>query len=174
VANLATTPELGFEELHKILAARDGFHVMLVRGEDLKVEGKSSSRLIVVFTSPPKKEMWRRSEGTCPSPYVWRTSVVQLEPEFAVADSGGMSVSVEGDVLKLRSHGEAAKQGTSMKIDLGGRVVDVEGLGVGLAENAENKSVAGSSGPTTRVVMQLTDLKCYRMPGVSSTVTRSG
>jgi hypothetical protein len=75
VANLATTPELSVEELHRIIAAQDWVHMMLIRGEDPKVEGKSSSRLIVAFTSPPEKEMWR-PEGKCSMQYVWRTSVV--------------------------------------------------------------------------------------------------
>jgi hypothetical protein len=75
VANLATTPELNVEELYKIIAARDWFHVMLIQGEDLKVEGKSSSRLIVAFKSPPEKEIWR-PEGKRSLQYVWRTSIV--------------------------------------------------------------------------------------------------
>ena len=173
MANLATTPELSVEELHKIIAAQDWFHVMLIRGEDLKVEGNSSSRLIVAFTSPPEKEMWR-PEGKRSMQYAWRTSVVQLEPDLAVADSGGMSASVVGEVLELRSHGGAGKEGTSMKVDLAGRIVDVKGLGTGLAENAENKNAVGSSEATSTLVMRLTDLKCYRIPGMSSKITRSG
>ncbi|GLI78014.1 hypothetical protein PoHVEF18_006311 [Penicillium ochrochloron] len=55
VAHLVTTPELSVEELHKIIAAQDWFHVMLIQGEDPNVEGKSPSRLIAAFTSPPGK-----------------------------------------------------------------------------------------------------------------------
>ncbi|RDW69558.1 hypothetical protein BP6252_08578 [Coleophoma cylindrospora] len=172
VANIATTPELSVEELHKIIAAQDWFHVMLIRGEDLKVEGKSSSRLIVAFTSPPEKEMWR-AEGKRLMQYVWRTSVVQLEPDLAVADSGGMSASVVGEALELQSHSGAVKESTSMKVDLAERIVDVKGLGTRLAENAENKNAVGFSEATSTLVMRLTDLKCYRMPGVSSKITRS-
>jgi len=170
VANLATTPELSVEELHKIIAAQDWFHVMLIRGEDLKVEEKSSSRLIVAFTSPPEKEIWR-PEGKRSMQYIWRTSVVQLEPDLAVTDSGGMSASVAGEVLELRSHGGAGKEGTSMEVDLAGRIVDVKGFGTGLAEN---KNVVGSPEATSTLVMRLTDLKCYRMPGMSSKIIRSG
>lgn len=173
MANLATTPELSVEELHKIIAAQDWFHVMLIRGEDLKVEGKSSSRLIVAFTSPQEKEMWR-PEGKRSMQYVWRTSVVQLEPDLAVADSGGMSASVVDKVLELRSHGGAGKEDTSMKVDLAGKIVNVKGLGTGLAENAENKNAVGSSEATSTLVMRLANLKCYRMPGMSSKITRSG
>ncbi|KAJ5213949.1 hypothetical protein N7449_001118 [Penicillium cf. viridicatum] len=163
VANLTTTPELSVEELHKIIAAQDWFHVILIRGEDLKVEGKSSSRLIVAFTSPPEKEMWR-PEGKRSMQYVWRTSVVQLEPDLAVADSGGMSASVVDKVLELRSHGGAGKEDISMKVDLAGKIVNVKGLGAGLAENAENKNAVGSSEATSMLVMRLANLKCYRMP----------
>lgn len=173
MANLATTPELSVEELHKVIAAQDWFHVMLIRGEDLKVEGKSSSRLIVAFTSPPEKEMWR-PEGKRSMQYVWRTSVVQLEPDLTVADSGGMSASVVGEVLELRSHGGAGKEDTSMRVDLAGKIVHVTGLGTGLAENAESKNVVGSSEATSTLAMRLTNLKCYRMPGMSSKITRSG
>jgi hypothetical protein len=144
VANLATTPELSVEELHKIIAAQDWFHVILIQGEDLKIEGKSFSRLIVAFTSPPGKEMWR-PERKGSVQYVWRTSVVQLEPDLAVADSGGMSASVVDKVLELQSHGGAGKEVTSMKVDLAGKIVNVKGLGTGLAENAENKNAVGSS-----------------------------
>ena len=173
MANLATTPELSVEELYKITAAQDWFHVIFIRGVDPKVEGKSSSRLIVAFTSPPEKEMWR-PEGKRSMQYVWRTSVVQLEPDLTVADSGGMSASVVGEILELQSHRGAGKKGTSMKVDLAGRKVDVKGLGTGLAENAGNKNVVGSSEATSTLVMRLTDLKCFRMPGVSSKITRSG
>ena len=173
MANLATTPELSVEDLHNVIAAQGWFHVMLIRGEDLKVERKSSSRLIVAFTSPPEKEMWR-PEGKRSVQYVWRTSVVQLEPDLAVADSGGMSVSVVGKVLELRSHGWEGNEGISMKVDLAGRIVDVKWLGSGLVESAENKNAVGSSEATSALVMRLTNLKCYRMPGVSSKITRSG
>lgn len=173
MANLATTPELSVEELHKIIAVQDWFHVMLTWGEDQKIEGKSSSRLIVAFTSPPEKEMWR-PEGKRSVQYVWQTSVVQLEPDLAVADSGGMSASVVGEVLELRSHGGAGKERTSMKVDLARKIVDVKGLGTRLAENSENKNAVGSSEATSTLVMRLTDLKCYRMPGISSKITRSG
>ncbi|EAW13515.1 uncharacterized protein ACLA_055630 [Aspergillus clavatus NRRL 1] len=173
VANLATTPELSVEELHKVIAAQDWFHVMLIRGEDLKVEGKSSSRLIVAFTSPPEKEMWR-PERKRSMQYIWRTSVAQLEPDLTVADNGGMSASVMGEVLALRSHGGAGKEDTSMKVDLAGKIVNVTGLGTGLADNAESKNAVGSSEATSTLVMRLTNLKCYRMPGMSSKITRSG
>lgn len=72
------------------------------------------------------------------------------------------------------TEGGAGKEGTSMKVDLAGRMVDVKGLGTGLAENAENMNTVGSSEATSTLVMRLTDLKCYRMPGVSSKITRSG
>ncbi|KAJ5431172.1 hypothetical protein N7445_008904 [Penicillium cf. griseofulvum] len=180
VANLATTPELSVEELHKIIAAQDWFHVILIRGEDLKVEGKSSSRLIVAFTSPPEKEMWR-PESKSSVQYVWRTSVVQLEPDLAVADSGGMSASVVDKVLELRSHGGAGKEVTSMKVDLAGKIVNVKGLGTGLAENAGNagnKNAVGSSEATSTatstLVMRLANLKCYRLPAMSSKITWVG
>lgn len=173
MANLATTPELSAEELQKIIAKQDWFHVMLIQGEDLKVEGKVSSRLIVAFTSPPEKEMWR-PEGKRSMQYVWRTSVVQLQPDLAVADSGGMSASVVDKVLELQSHGGTGKENTSMKVDLAGKIVNIKGLGTGLAENAESMNAVGSSEATSTLVMQLVDLKCYRMPGMSSKITRSG
>ncbi|PCG97667.1 Hypothetical protein PENO1_062170 [Penicillium occitanis (nom. inval.)] len=109
--NLAATPELSVEKLHKIIAALDWFHVMLIRGKHLKAKGKSSSRLIVAFTSPPEMRMWR-PEGKFSMEYTWRTSMVQLEPDIAVADSGGMNASVVGEVLELRSHGGAGKEDT--------------------------------------------------------------
>lgn len=173
VASLATTPELSVEELQKIIAAQDWFHVMLIQGEDLKIEGKSSSRLIVAFTSPLGKEMWR-PEGKRSMQYAWRTSVVQLEPDLAVADSGGMSASVVGQVLELRSHGGTRKEDTSMKVDLARKLVSVIGLGTRVTENMESKNAVGSSEATSTLVMRLTNLKCYRMPGMSSKITRSG
>ncbi|KAJ5966675.1 hypothetical protein N7501_002923 [Penicillium viridicatum] len=169
VANLATTPELSVGKLHNIIAAQDWFHVMLIRGEDLKVEGRSSSRLIVAFTSPPEKEMWR-PERKRSMQYFWRTSVIQFEPDLAVADSGGMSASVMGEVLKLRSHGGGEED--TMKVDLAGKTVNVT-LGTGLAEKAESKNVELSEATST-LVIRLTDLKCYRMPGMSSKITSSG
>jgi hypothetical protein len=106
--------------------------------------------------------------------YVWRTSVIQLEPALAVADSGGMSASVVGEVLELRSHGGAGKEDTSMKVDLAGKTVNVTLLGTGLAENAESKNAVELSEATWTLVIRLTDLKCYRMPGMSSKITSSG
>lgn len=89
--------------------------------------------------------------------YVWRTSVVQLEPDLAVADNGGMRASIVGEVLELRSHGGTGKEDTSMKVDLAGKVVHVKGLGSELA--------VGSSEAASTLVMRLTNLECYRMPG---------
>jgi hypothetical protein len=166
-------PELDVEEVHKTIAARDWFHMVLLRGQDLEVEGNSTSRLIVAFTSPPEKEMWR-PEGKRTLQYVWRTSAVQLEPDLAVANSGGMSVSVVAGALEFRPHEAAVKEGTSIKLDLTGRVVDIEGLGTGLAGDAGNESALGVSEGTLRVRMRLTDLKCYRLPGISSKITRVG
>jgi hypothetical protein len=132
---------------------------MLIQGEDLKAKGKSSSQLIVAFTSPPEMRMWR-PERKFSMEYAWRTSMVQLEPDIAVADSGGMNASVVGEVLELRSHGGAGKEDTSMKVDLTRKVVHVKGLGSGLAENA-----VGSFEAASTLVMRLTNLECYRMPG---------
>jgi hypothetical protein len=147
--------------------------VILIRGEDLKVEGKSSSRLIIAFTSPPEQEMWR-PEGKRSMQYVWRTSAIQLEPDLAVADSGGMSASVVGDVLELRSQGGAGKADASMKVDLVGKTVNVTGLGTGLAGNGESKNAVELSESTSTLVIRLTDLKCHRMPGMSSKIINSG
>jgi hypothetical protein len=91
-----------------------------------------------------------------------------------VADSGGMSASVVDAVLELRSHGGAGKEGTSMKVDLAGRLVDVKRLGTEVAENAQDKNTVGSSKALPMLVMQLTSLKCYCIPGISSKITTSG
>jgi hypothetical protein len=173
VANLGTTRELDVEELYNTIAARDWFHIVLIRGEDLKVEGKSTSRLIVAFTSPPVKEMWRH-EGKRTVQYVWRTSLLQLEPELAMANSGGTSVSVWAGALEFRPHGAGVMEGTSMKIDLAERVVDIKGFSAGLADcPTGNESALGVSEDTLTMRMRLTDLEVYRMPGVSSKITRS-
>ncbi|TVY62774.1 hypothetical protein LSUE1_G009202 [Lachnellula suecica] len=169
VANLATTPKLGVEELHETITVSDWFHVILIWGEDLEVEGKGTSRLIVAFTSPPEKVLWR-PEGKRTVQYIWRTSAVQLEPELALADGGGMSASIEAGSLKLRSRGVAVKGCTSMKLDLAERVVDIGGLIIGLAGDSSGMRSEG----TLVMRMRLTDLKCYRLPGVSSKITRSG
>ncbi|GAM40979.1 hypothetical protein TCE0_041r13745 [Talaromyces pinophilus] len=172
VANLATTPELSVEELHKIITTLAWFHVILIRGEDMNVMGKSSSRLIVAFTSPPEREMWRLEGGRLQ--YVWRASVVQLEPDLAVVDSGGMSASVVGEVLELRSHGGPGKaDATSMKVDMAGKIVHVKGLRTAIVENTEDENAVGSSKATSTLEMRLTDLKCYRMPGISGRITTS-
>ena len=139
----------------------------------MKAEGNSSRKLIVAFTSPSKKEMSRRKEARSVR-YVWRTSMVQLEPSIAVADNGGMSASVVGEVLELRSHGGAEKEGTSIKVDLARRTADVKGVSTWPTENSETKNAVGSSKASPTLGMRLTDLKCYRMPGVSVKVTRSG
>jgi hypothetical protein len=151
VANFATTPELSVEELYNIIEAQDWFHVILIQGEDLNVGGKNSSRLIVAFATEPGKEMWR-PERKRSMQYVWRTSVVQLEPDFAVADSGGMSASAVGEVLELRSHGRAGTEDTSLKINLARKRVNVMGLGTGLAESVENKNAVESSEATSTLV----------------------
>lgn len=67
-------------------------------------------------------------------------------------------------------HGGAEEEDT-MKVDLAGETVNIT-LGTGLAENAESKNVELSE--ATSIVIRLTDLKCYRMPGMSSKITRSG
>ena len=62
VVDLAATPELTETELHETITAKDWFHLLLIRGEDLKDKarvGGSTSRLIAAFLSPPGKEMWR-------------------------------------------------------------------------------------------------------------------
>ncbi|KUL88296.1 hypothetical protein ZTR_04965 [Talaromyces verruculosus] len=171
VADLATTPELSVEELHKTITTLAWFHVIVIQGEDLNVMGKSSSRLIVGFTSPPETEMWR---GGRRLQYVWRASVVQLEPDLVVADSGGMSASVVSEALELRSHGGQGKtDATSLKVGLARKIVHVKGLGTGIVENAKNKNAMRSSEATSTLEMRLTDLKCYRMPGRSGRVTTS-
>jgi hypothetical protein len=146
---------------------------VLVRGEDLDVQGESTSRLIVAFTSPAEKEMWRK-EGKLPMvQYVWRTSMVQLEPDLATVNNGGMGASVVAGALELRPYGAAVRESTTIKLDLARRVVDIERLITGLGDSGGDQSALGVSERTSTVRMRLMDLKCYRMPGESSKITSS-
>jgi hypothetical protein len=57
IANFAATPDLKVEEFHSAIVQRSRSHTALIWGEDLDAEKKSSSRLIVAFTSPPEEEI---------------------------------------------------------------------------------------------------------------------
>lgn len=76
-------------------------------------------------------------------------------------------------VLELKSHGGFREEGASIQIDLTGKSVNVKGLGTGTVENAEHIGAVGSSEALSVLAMRLIDLKCYRMPGMSSIVTSS-
>ena len=191
VADLATKPELHETELHETITAKDWFHVLLIRGEDLEAKGPAGvkrNRLIAAFLSPPGKEMWRE-EGKRQVGYVWRSSAVQLQPDLAVANSGGMSAHVVSEELELRSHGTVVEQSTSIKLSMRQRLVEMVVSGtrlgnpndsIGTAQQAvenpfqaaEDEDALGMSEVTSTLRMRLTDLKCYRMPGQSSEVTR--
>jgi len=177
--------------MHRTITAKDWLHVLLIWGEDLKAKetaGKKGSRFIAAFLSPPEKEMWRL-EGKRLVQYVWRSSAVQLQPDLAMANSGGMSAHVVHGVLELRAHGTAFEQSTSIKIDMRKRLVETIGLSTRLEDpngsdgtvqqvvgnpdqTAEDENALGMSELTSTLRMRLTDLKCYRLPGEASKVTR--
>lgn len=191
VADLATKPELDELELEETIMAKDWFHLLLIRGEDLEAKGSAErkrNRLIVAFLSPLGKEMWRE-EGKRQVGYVWRSSAVQLQPELAMANTGGMSARVVSEGLDLRAHGTAVEQSTSIKVSMRQRLVDVvvsntrpadlsdsTGTVQRAMDNpfqaAEDENALGLSEGASTLKMRLTDLKCYRMPGKSLEVTR--
>lgn len=73
--------------------------------------------------------MWRE-EGTRQVGYVWRSSAVQLQPDLAMASSGGMSAGVVSESLELRAHGTAVEQCTIIKISMPQRLVDIVVSGI--------------------------------------------
>ncbi|KAH7072900.1 hypothetical protein BKA63DRAFT_554538 [Paraphoma chrysanthemicola] len=174
VASVASTPELSVMDLHSIIAQRSSFHIVLIRGEGLDPESDSSSRLIVAFTSPPEEEMWRWVEGKRFVQYAWRTSMVQLEPSIAVANTGGMSATIQGQELELRSHRLSGKHSTSMRVDLAKRVVNLEGFATGAMESTATESGVELPEVRTTSAIRLIGMECYCMPGRSSKVTSSG
>lgn len=191
MADLAAKPELDETELYKTITAKDWLHLLLIRGEDLEAKGpaeRKRSRLIAAFLSPPGKEMWRK-EGQRLVMYVWRSSAVQLQPDLAMANSRGMSAHLVSGVLELRAHGTVVEQCTSLRFNMGKRLVDIMGLGtrpedandsIGTVQRAveypaqapEDENALGMSEVTSTLRMRLTDLKCYRLPGESSKITR--
>jgi hypothetical protein len=173
VASIASTPKLSFVDLHSIIAQRNKFHIILIRGEGLDPERDSSSRLVVAFTSPPEEEMWRRVEGKRFVQYGWGASIVQLEPYIAVANTGGMNVIIQGQELELRSHRSSEKQRTSMRVDLAKRVVDLEVFATGATESTATE--IGVELPEARATsaIRLIGMERYRMPGYSGKLTSS-
>ena len=194
VADLATNPELGQHDLHEIITAKDRFHVLLIRAEDLESKdtaGGKKNRLIAAFLSPPEKEMWRE-EGERHVGYVWRSSAVQLQPDLAMANSGGMSARVISEnEVELSTHGTTAGNQSTIiiKISLRQRLVDVVGLetrpedlnaSLGTVQQPvdnqlpakEEEEALGKPEDTPTLRMRLLDLKCYRLPGKAVQVTR--
>lgn len=194
VADLATNPELDHNDLHETITAKDWFHVLLIRAEDLESKetaGGKKNRLIAAFMSPPEKDMWRE-EGERQVGYVWRSSAVQIQPDLTMANSGGMSARVVSkDELELRTHGTTVgdQSTTIIKLNTRQRLLDVviletlrEGLDapIGTVQRAmdnpfpakEEEDALGKAEDITTLRMRLIDLKCYRLPGKAVQVTR--
>lgn len=191
VADLATKPELDETELGETITAKDWFHLLLIRGEDLEAKGPAEGKrgkLIAAFLSPPEKEMWRE-EGRRLVKYVWRSSAVQLQPDLAMANNRGMSAHIVSGLLELRAHGTAVEQSTTIKFNMRKRLVDIVGSGtrpgdpsdtIGVVQRAaeipgqaaEDENALSMPELTSTLRMRLTDLKCYRLPGESSEITR--
>ena len=190
VADLTAKSELDETELHETITAKDWFHLLLIRGEDLEAKrpaGEKRGRLIAAFLSPPGMEMWRE-EGERLVGYVWRSSAVQLQPDVAMVHSGGMSARVVSKELELRAHGTAVEQSTSIKFSMRQRLVEIvisrtrpenpnDSMGAvqRAVENpfqaAEDNMALGTPEVTWPLRMRLTDLKCFRMPGKPLEVT---
>ena len=194
IADLATNPDLDRNGLCETITAKDWFHVLLISAEDLKCRekvGGMKSRLIAAFLSPSGKEMWRQ-EGERQVGYVWRSSAVQLQPDLAMANSGGMNARVVSeDELELRNHGMTAgdQSTTIINLSMRQRLVDVVGLetrpesliaSMGTVQCAvdnrysakeEENALAMGEG-TSMLRMRLIDLKCYRLSGKAVRVTR--
>ena len=193
VADLTTNPTLSAIDLYETLTAKAYFHVLLIRGVDLEPlppAAERERRLIAAFLSPPELEMWRR-ERERQLAYVWRSSVMQLSPALAVADGSGMAARVADGALELRAHGQETQRSAKVVLDFRMKVVDVEGLGLDAGARSLDSSIGafpraeGSMGQlaeearpreasevSSKVRMQLTDLKCYRLPGEAVNVTR--
>ncbi|KAL8817921.1 MAG: hypothetical protein Q9191_008054, partial [Dirinaria sp. TL-2023a] len=164
VADLTAETKMDEIEMNKMLTARNRFHILLIRGED-PAEGERFSeakeRLIAVFLSLPGHVMWPEEDDSSRQvAYEWRSSVTQLLPEVAISSSsgdGGMGgARIVSENLEFRHHGISAEMSPGIKISIQQRLVDVVGF------------VDGSATTT----MRLTDLKCYRLPGISSKVSR--
>lgn len=174
VADLATKPEFNEVELHKTLTWGDWFHILLIRGEELGVETPAQSkksRLIAAFLSPPGKVIFH-VEKQQPFEYAWRSSIVQLEPDLAITNSGGMSAHLIAEVLELRSHGTSIDHSTNIMLDWKQRLVTVAGhKPSSLSSSVASRSELPDS-TETMLKLQLRDLKCYRLPVESLEITR--
>ena len=191
VADLAVKPDLNASEFHETVTKEDWFHLLLIRGGDVEAKasaGGKMNRLIMIFLSPPGKEM-RREEGKRQVGYVWQSSAVQLQPDLAMANSGGMTARVLSEELELRAHETAIEQSTSIKINLQQRRADIgvfetrpevpndtKGTVQRAVENpfraANGEDALRVSDVTSTLTLRLTDLKCYRMPGTPLKITR--
>ena len=170
--------------------------MLLIWGEDLEDGGDADGkkgRLIVAFSNPSDKgvEMWPRDEDGQDSGvgYVWRSSAVQMQPNVAIWNRGGMNVEVVDRALELRNREIAVEQSTSVKIDIRNRLVEIKGSesrlrnlsdrtkAVEEAEEfqfhaVEDEYPTAISQDPAIIRMRLTGLQCYRMPGNVSVVTR--
>ena len=186
MADLATNPGLSRTELHEILTAKDWFHVMFVETEDLEVTGgKNSSRIFAIFLNQDKSRTrmcaheGEHERGTYKElvEYAWRSSIVQLMPDFRVANSGGLSAyyAIDGGGLEIRAHDDTEGQNEKPRIgvDLEKRMVDIKGLEMRRAQALPNLAEDNTGGHGERAAtskMQLIALKCYRLPGFATYV----
>lgn len=132
--------------------------------------------------------MWRE-EGKRHVGYVWQSSAVQLQPDLAMINSGGMSARVVSEELELRAHERAVEKNTSIKINLRRRRVDIAVFDTRLEDPsdtmgtvqravsnpfraAKDEDALRVSDVAPTLTLRLTDLKCYRMPGQALKVTR--
>ncbi|KAL5118603.1 hypothetical protein ACEQ8H_003454 [Pleosporales sp. CAS-2024a] len=174
MASTTSTPELKPEELHRLSAQPHTFYIVLIRGEQFDLEGKSVTRVIVALLSPPEEEMWRPIPEKSFVQYTWQTSVIQLEPCIAMAGRRGLSASIEGGELILRSHAASEQKGVDIRIHLAGQVVKLEGLAtIALADLGIGSAVSSHEADSAST-MRLTGLEYYRMPGSSSKIISSG
>ena len=192
VAELTKKPNLDDDKLYKKITAEHRFHILLINGEDVeeteKQRKEKKSRLIAAFLSPPEEEMVRDEGGDRLFQYTWRSSVVQLLPDIAMINGGGMTPYLNSDSsMEFRPSNEpSTEQSTTFELSIRKGLVSVSGLAnvpkvsSGSTNDAVNQDEKSSplfegdedAAGSWAVRMRLTGLQCYCMPGMSSRIIR--
>nr|POE60995.1 hypothetical protein CFP56_64704 [Quercus suber] len=182
IADIAMT-HLSGTKLHQMLIAKQSdFFVLLLTGEDLgsteaPVCGKERSIAVFVNSFPEVPLRIQQDDNERPAAYVWRSSVMQLQPSFFSKDCGGTGARVHMQTVDLFSHGKVNCRSTNVAIDFHAQTITVDGLDTSDEDalsdgaTAEDRIVSGHDSindhPLDRMRMSLKSFQCYRIPGDS-------